>query len=327
MPPISSRFYHRARFAAKPFSRYNVAVRGSYCSHYDAGRILDNRGSIMSLPVIGIPCSNDESMRYKQSAILAVQQSYVEAVARSGGAPVLIPLGLPVEALGQIAERLDGLLLAGGADVSPHHYGAERHPAVKRVDEARDATEIWLARWALKRDVPLLAICRGLQVLNVAAGGTLFQDIKSEYAGSIKHDRYSPAFARDEFAHSARLEPASRLRAIFGATGVMVNSRHHQAVRNLGEGLAATAWAPDNVIEGLEARGQRFVVAVQWHPENLIDVSPAMHTLFRRLRRGGWLIVATSGSWPIGVRFASSRRCLICAPPGRRRSWRVAGPQ
>ena len=235
----------------------------------------------MSLPVIGIPCSTDESARRKQSSILAVQQSYVEAVARSGGAPVLIPLGLSVEALDQIGERLDGLLLAGGEDVSPHHYGAQRHPAVKRVDEARDATEIWLARWALARDLPLLAICRGLQVLNVAAGGTLFQDLASEYAGSIKHDRYAPAFARDEFAHSARLEPASRLRAILGSAGVRVNSRHHQAARALGEGLTATAWAPDGVVEGLEARARRFVVAVQWHPENMIDVSPAMYNLFR----------------------------------------------
>jgi len=215
------------------------------------------------------------------SPIQAVQQSYLDAIARAGGISLLIPLGLSPAAMAQIMTRIDGLLLAGGADISPQQYGAERHPTVKRIDEARDQAELWLVRQALELDMPLLAICRGLQVLNVAAGGTLYQDLKSEYAGSIKHDRYSTTYPKDEFAHSARLAPDSRLHAIMGAPGVMTNSRHHQATRDLGDGLIPVAWAPDGVIEALESPAHRFVVAVQWHPENMIDVSPAMFSLFQ----------------------------------------------
>jgi len=235
----------------------------------------------MTFPIIGIPCTTDQSSRLHQLPIHAVQKSYIEAIARAGGTPVLIPAGLSVDALNPIVSRIDGLLLTGGEDVSPHFYGAERHPLVKRVNEERDDTELWLTRWALAHDLPLFAICRGIQVLNVAAGGTLYQDLGSEYPDSIQHDRYYPAHPRDELAHSVRVQEDSRLYTLLGSDEVMVNTRHHQAVRTLGDGLTATAWAPDGVIEGTEMPDRRFVVAVQWHPENMTVVAPAMLALFR----------------------------------------------
>ena len=127
----------------------------------------------MAHPIIGVPCTNDESARWHQLPVGAVQRSYIDAVIRAGGAPLLIPTGQLANAMEQIVERVDGLLLAGGEDVSPRFYGTEQHATVKRVDEDRDITELWLARWALTHNLPLLALCRGLQVLNVAGGGTL----------------------------------------------------------------------------------------------------------------------------------------------------------
>ena len=235
----------------------------------------------MAIPLIGVPCARDQSTRWHQAPLMAVQESYLSALTGAGGAPLLIPLELPASALERIAGRLDGLLLAGGEDIAPHLYGATPHPKVRNVDQGRDESEIWLSRWALAHDLPLLAICRGLQILNVAAGGTLYQDLPTEWPAGLRHDRYYPAHPRDELAHPVRLAAGSRLRQIFEAGELWVNSRHHQAACRLGEGLAASAWAPDEVIEGLEAPGRRFVVAVQWHPENLLEGAPATRQLFR----------------------------------------------
>ncbi|MGQ9667616.1 MAG: gamma-glutamyl-gamma-aminobutyrate hydrolase family protein [Anaerolineae bacterium] len=233
----------------------------------------------MSHPVIGIPCAQMELDANRPPA-MGAQKTYIEALVRAGAVPILIPLGMQEGAVEELAARLDGLLLAGGEDVDPQFYGAAPHPTMKHTDPLRDAVEIALTRWMMERDRPVLAICRGHQLLNVALGGTLIQDVPSELPLACEHARFFPAHPLDEIAHEVNLAPASRLFALFGQEKLGVNSRHHQAVKELGDGLVATAWAPDGVIEGMELPGRRFVIGVQWHPENLLDAMPIMRRLF-----------------------------------------------
>lgn len=233
----------------------------------------------MTHPVIGIPCARIE-LDANRLPVMGVQRTYIEALQRAGAVPLLIPVGMQEEALKELIGRLDGLLLAGGEDVDPQFYGAVHHPTMRHTDPLRDETEIMLTRWMAAQDRPVLAICRGHQLLNVALGGTLIQDIPSELLLACDHPRFYPAHALDELAHEVRLAADSRLFAVFGQESLWVNSRHHQAVKELGDGLIATAWAPDDVIEGIEMPGRRFVVGVQWHPENLLDAVPAMRRLF-----------------------------------------------
>ena len=166
--------------------------------------------------------------------------------------------------------RVDGLILSGGGDVDPACYGEEAIPAVGGVDGERDHTEVTLARWALAERKPLFGICRGLQLLNVACGGALYQDV-SQHDGAMQH-AYYPNYPHDFLAHTVSIAPGSRLAAILGAETAQVNSLHHQACRIVAPGLAVTAYAPDGIIEAIEVPDHPFALAVQWHPEAL----PAM---------------------------------------------------
>lgn len=195
---------------------------------------------------------------------------YEESVRRAGGEPwVLDPsANRPEEAI-----RAAGcLLLAGGGDVSPEIFGAAPHPSYHAAEPGRDEYEIALIRCALDADLPVLAICRGVQVLNVAYGGTLVQDIPSEIAGALEHKLDVPPNEPFTLAHEVWLEKDSLLARLAGdgndAESRQVNSRHHQAVKELGAGLVAVATAPDGVIEAVEDPTRRFCVGVQWHPEN-----------------------------------------------------------
>jgi len=227
-------------------------------------------------PLIGITTSTqtepDRPPRFR------LNQAYARAVELAGGAPVLIPSLGPTEALYAIFDALDGLLLPGGADMQPSTYGAEPHPMLESVDPALDETELALARWALAEEKPVLGICRGQQCINVAAGGTLFQDIPSEVPGALAH-RVEP---RDTIAHPIEVEPDSRLADLLGATQVRVNSLHHQAVRDVAPGFIVVARAPDGVIEGIERPDHRFAVAVQFHPEELVPGHAASERLLQR---------------------------------------------
>ena len=190
-------------------------------------------------------------------------RDYEAAVRRAGATPRELSLEeSPADAL----DHVDGLLLTGGDDVDPALYGEAPHPTFEAVEPGRDAFEIALVQSAVYRDLPVLAICRGLQVLNVALGGTLIQDIPSESSPLLRHDAEgSPT----TIAHRITVTPGSCLAALVGPDTVRdVNSRHHQAVRRLGTGLVVTATAPDGVIEGAELPLARFCVGVQWHPEN-----------------------------------------------------------
>ena len=210
-----------------------------------------------------------------------MNQRYVHAVMAAGALPVLVPLLAEDPAtLRSIYDRLDGVLVPGGIDVDPAYYRAPRHERLGRLDPARDTTEMILARWALRDGKPFLGLCRGMQILNVVKGGSLWQDLEAERDGSLKHDYFPTAgWERDHLAHPIDITAGTRLRdALHGATAP-VNSMHHQGVRELGFGLVASAWSPDGLIEALEAE-KGFAVGVQWHPEMFTPGAPSVGELF-----------------------------------------------
>ena len=229
-------------------------------------------------PLIGIPSRSDQSGRFG-TPVFTQNRTYVAAVATTGGAPVLIPLNLDEGALRAIYERLEGLLLAGGVDVHPRHYGEAVHEKCGEIDEARDRVELMLTRWALAEGLPVLGICRGIQVINVAAGGTLYQDIASQSPGSLKHDCW-PDHPRNHLAHQVTVNGDSQLAAILGQRRVGVNSMHHQAVKDLAPSFRVVARASDGLIEAIEDHDHPFALGVQWHPEELVEDAPPMRRLF-----------------------------------------------
>ncbi len=231
-------------------------------------------------PLIGIPAASLEPPPNPGARYFQFSGNYPAALAASGALPVIIPLGLPEEAMREMFERLDGLLLAGGVDIAPEEYGETPHPQLGRVDRLRDATELTLARWALAADLPILGICRGIQSLNVAAGGTLYQDLAAQYPGACRHT-YQPAESPwEKPTHQARLAAGSRLAAILGVPELAVNSFHHQAVKQPAPGFTPVAWAEDGVIEGIEDAARQFVIGVQWHPEGMFQTDPLARRLF-----------------------------------------------
>jgi putative glutamine amidotransferase len=236
----------------------------------------------MAVPVIGVTGRIEQSVRLPSKPIISMSRSYVRAVAIAGGAPVVTVPHADEEALRAVFERLDGLLLSGGGDVLPAFYGEDDSGLLWAVDQQRDRTELTLARWALSEGLPLLAICRGTQVLNVAAGGTLIQDIATGVPGSLTHSTVA-VHPPSGVAHAVQLAEGSRLSRLFGTGEIGVNSAHHQAVKDLGAGLIVAARAPDGVVEGIEAPDHPFCIGVQWHPETMLETQPHMLRLFEAL--------------------------------------------
>ena len=215
-------------------------------------------------PLIGIPIGHFEARGAPGK--LGINRSYVDALRAAGAVVVLIPSGDPGGAQ-RLVERLDGLLIAGGLDVHPRWYGEVPQPFLGKVDEDLDELEFAAARTALEIDIPILGICRGMQVLNVAHGGTLYQDLRQQRPGSARH-RTPQSWGRDHVGHDVILDPGSRLVAMIGATCMPVNTFHHQAIRELGTGLRVVGTSPDGVIEAIES-ALSPLVAVQCHPEEL----------------------------------------------------------
>lgn len=236
----------------------------------------------MSDPLIGITGFRSEPQPPLGRFTLNLGENYVRGVQAAGGIPLVIPPNLEERALRGMFERLDGLLLSGGGDIDPALFGEPRHPATANISVERDRSELALARWALAENKPVLGICRGIQVLNVAAGGTLVQHIPDEAPGAISHS-FELTVPRAHVAHTVRIQPGACLSRLLGATEAPTNSWHHQSCRAPGQGIVYTAWASDGVVEGAEAPGHRFAVAVQWHPEDLFDSLPMMLSLFRGL--------------------------------------------
>ena len=211
-----------------------------------------------------------------------MNQRYARAVITAGGAPVLIPLlSDEPDTLRNIYEHLDGLLIPGGVDMDPETYNTAPHELLGRLDEPRDTTELMLTRWALADKKPFLGLCRGIQVLSVALGGTLWQDLTTERPGPIKHDWFPTAgISREKIVHPVDIQAHTRLSKAMGVGETPVNSMHHQGIRELGRGLIPSAIAPDGLVEGAELPGDQFAVAVQWHPEVFPPGAPSVGELF-----------------------------------------------
>jgi putative glutamine amidotransferase len=206
--------------------------------------------------------------------IHAVSHGYEQAVVRAGGIPVLLPIGLEEKDYLAMLPRLQGLIVTGGPDINPALYHGTMHPSVTGVDMLRDETDIDLVKSACDLNLPLLSICRGIQVINVAFGGTLYTDVNQQQPGGMYHTFY-PSLPLDLQSHKVYLQKAGRLAMILGLDELEVNSLHHQGIRQLGEGLKVTAKAPDGLVEGLEIPGHPFGLGVQWHPELMPEDVPS----------------------------------------------------
>ena len=230
----------------------------------------------MSEPLIGVSTSITVG-EYPERAY--VNSAYLRAVERAGGIPVLLPPQLSPSARDTLWRRLDGLVLTGGGDIEPTRFDQDAHPKTTLVSPDRDELELTLVDRALRDDVPLFGICRGLQVLNVALGGSLHQHIPEAVGETVQHTQSEK---RHVATHPVKLlAEGTRLGRILGTSELAVNSFHHQAVKTLGRGLREVAWAPDQVIEAVEHEDQRrFVLAVQWHPEDLVEHDATARVLF-----------------------------------------------
>ncbi len=218
-------------------------------------------------PTIGVIGALFE--RKGSAPISGIGRTYLEAIEAGGGIPLLIHLTNNQEVLDAHYRHCNGLLFCGGEDIDPKHYGHPRHPLLGPVEELRDEIELTLARRAVADQKPILAICRGIQLINVALGGTLYQDIQDELPGTLDHRASSQRGDRAYLAHTLELDSASWLAEQLGTTSIAVNTLHHQALRDVAPGLRVVGCAPDGVIEAVESTGDTFIAGVQCHPEEL----------------------------------------------------------
>jgi len=234
--------------------------------------------SVETRPLVGITTYVTQARwgHWEQEAALIPAQ-YVRAVERAGGRAMLVPPSK--EGIEETLDALDALILSGGSDLSPETYGQEAHPETYGVMPERDDAELALLTAALERDLPVLAICRGSQVLNVALGGDLVAHIPDHYGEDVLHRHPE----RRPVEHPVRIEPASRIGRILGTDELSVRSWHHQAVGRIGRGLRAVAWAPDGVVEAVESDEHSCTLAVQWHPEVRALADPRHLRLFEAL--------------------------------------------
>lgn len=232
-------------------------------------------------PLIGIPCHPgvNKATDRPDRPIYYNNRTYIHAVEHAGGVPVLIPLLDDLSGLNTLLPRLDGLLLSGGIDVDPRYYHEQPHPMLGEVNPHLDELELALAHWALERDIPTLGICRGMQVLNVALGGSLYQDLEAQYPHCLRHPNWDKP--RKTITHIVHVERGSCMEKILGAREVPANSLHHQAVKTPGNGVRISGRTDDGVAELLEEPEYRFMLAAQCHPEELYADEPIWERLFR----------------------------------------------
>jgi putative glutamine amidotransferase len=221
----------------------------------------------MKIPRIGITLDCEPAGGWSKMPWYAVRQNYCDAVAKAGGLPLVLPH--EPDLADAYLDTLDGLLVTGGAfDVDPALFGASSKHATVTTKDRRTAFEYAMVKGALARDLPILGICGGEQLLNVVLGGTLHQHIPDEIPGALAHEQPNP---RTEPGHAVAVVPGTLLHKTVGRSAMNVNSAHHQAVKDVGPGVRINAQAPDGVVEGIELPGKRFCLGVEWHPEYAID--------------------------------------------------------
>lgn len=238
-------------------------------------RSMKGRNMLNQKPVIGI-----SAVLYDESRDYRITRSYAEAVTESGALPLMIPSCMPQEDVEALLPELDGLFIPGGADVDPLLYGEEPRQALGLTKNANDRFEIHLLKVARRAHKPILCVCRGEQILNVAFGGTLYQDLPSQYPNALRHQQ-TPV-GRNDPTHSIEITRPSLLFEIFGTERTVVNSFHHQAVKDLAHGFTVSARAKDGVIEAIEIP-EEHILGVQWHPEAMYLVHSEHQALFRWL--------------------------------------------
>jgi len=225
-------------------------------------------------PVIGITCTRIDSGK---SSSHGINVDYINAIESAGGTPILLPLIQDNSCIADFVDLIDGLLLSGGVDVDPSFYGEELDPGIGKIDFDRDRTEISLSQKSLETDLPIFGICRGIQLLNVAAGGTLHQHIPGISNSILKHRQDAPG---SHGTHTIDIREGSRLLNIIGHSAISVNSFHHQAVKEAAPGFLVSAAARDGIIEGIESTQHSFAIGAQFHPERMWQNNPPMNALF-----------------------------------------------
>lgn len=268
---------------------------------------------ILKRPLIGVTMGREKSQRFFGLNLFIMNQTYVRSLEVLGALPVMVPLHMSEATLRGIFERLDGVFLPGGEDIDPTNYGEERHPLLGATDKERDRTELLLTRWAIETGMPVLGVCHGVQMINVACGGSLFQDLHSEDPDLDKHDYFPPSYERYRISHRVDVEPDSRLAQAMGHKHE-VNSMHHQGIHRVGFGLRVVAHAEDGLPEALEAPALPFAVGVQWHPEELAKTDQMSTNLFYNF------VQAAAGDWreqvPSGWGEQFAHGCSVLGPNG-----------
>ncbi|MDB5183569.1 MAG: peptidase [Candidatus Saccharibacteria bacterium] len=233
-------------------------------------------------PLIGITSGEIYNKEHPWSPYVFGQSyTYIDAVIEAGGTPVIFPITANQDVIDQLLGSVDGVLLAGGNDLTPQLYGQEMAGTIDN-SKARDDFEMLLLQHTLQAHKPILGICRGMQLLNVQRGGTLYQNIKDNLPGKDNHDSSNEAKSIEHLAHTLRVEPSSALAAIVGGIEIQTNSHHHQAIDKLGEGLIVNSYAEDGLIEGIEDMRSSYIMAVQSHPESLFQLAePKWRLLFQ----------------------------------------------
>lgn len=227
-------------------------------------------------PIIGMTACRGDGNVYKTN------DTYVKAIVRAGGVPVMFPIATAPEDCARLAELVDGFLVPGGLDVGPRYFGEEPVKEVTCIDRELDDFELELLHRLAERKTPMLAICRGLQVVNVAFGGTLYQDIPTQCPKAKGH--YQNTESRSEEYHTVTVLPGTRLAEVLGEGELLTNSYHHQAIKDLAPGFTVSARTGDGIIEGTE-NGDGSILAVQWHPECMEERHPRFRSLFQDLIR------------------------------------------
>lgn len=218
------------------------------------------------IPFIGIECDFNNN-------------SYSKAIYKGGGTPIYFPVVNDSKVIRQQIRICDGLILAGGSDINPIYYGKEPLPLLENTFTEVDEYQMTLTEYALEKNIPILGVCKGMQMLNIVAGGTLYQDLSYANPDHIKHRQDSQL---NQYCHSISIKPDSIIYKFFG-DNILVNSWHHQSIEELGKDIKVTAISPDRIIESIEMTNKKFVVGVQWHPEVLIEENEHMLPLFKNL--------------------------------------------